>query len=237
MASLTAKPRRRTQSSITLSYLDIKGFAEPIRLALAIGHVPFEDRRVSYEDVARMRRDGMLPYGQVPLLEVDGVRHGQSGAILRWAGRKAGLYPLTDENAMLTIDATMETIADIHKCLIPAWYKHACGRSPSTGQLYDRTKLKDEQNEGVFEALNNDILPVRFKQLDTAMVSSGGPFLCGSTMTVADLSLYVLMCGIQDGSFCSGVSPNVLNSCPYLLELLQRVAHIPEVAMWESAHQ
>ena len=44
-----------------LTYLDIKGLGEPIRLALAIGGVEFVDRRVSYEEVAALRAAGKLP--------------------------------------------------------------------------------------------------------------------------------------------------------------------------------
>ena len=43
---------------LTLKYLDTKGLAEPARLALTVGRIPFEDVRVSYEDVARLRAAG-----------------------------------------------------------------------------------------------------------------------------------------------------------------------------------
>lgn len=60
------RPFRRCLSSRTrLTYLDIKGYAEPIRLALSIGGVSFVDRRVSYDEVAALRARGELAYGQV----------------------------------------------------------------------------------------------------------------------------------------------------------------------------
>ena len=33
------------------------------------------------------------PFGQVPVLEIDGVAFSQSAALLRYAGRQAGMYP------------------------------------------------------------------------------------------------------------------------------------------------
>merc|ERR1719210_2105038 len=71
-----------SQQKLRLTYLDIKGVAEPVRLALFIGGLPFEDRRVSYEQILE------LPCGQVPVLEIDGEAFAQSMALLRWAGRR-----------------------------------------------------------------------------------------------------------------------------------------------------
>ena len=41
-----------------------------------------------------MRSAGRLPFSQVPVLQIgdDPTLHGQSQALLRWAGRKGGLY-------------------------------------------------------------------------------------------------------------------------------------------------
>jgi hypothetical protein len=40
------------EEKIALKYLNIKGLAEPVRLALYIGGIEFEDERVTYDDVA-----------------------------------------------------------------------------------------------------------------------------------------------------------------------------------------
>lgn len=37
-----------------------------------------------------------FPLGQLPVVSIDGVDYTQSMALLRWAGKKSGLYP-TDE--------------------------------------------------------------------------------------------------------------------------------------------
>jgi len=48
-----------------LTVLSAKGYAEHVRLALTVGGIAFEDRRVGYDEVARMRAAGELPFGQV----------------------------------------------------------------------------------------------------------------------------------------------------------------------------
>ena len=71
-------------------YLDKRVKGECIRLALVVAGIPFEDVRVSYAEVAAMRDAGRLPFSQVPVMQIgdDPTLHGQSQALLRWAGRK-----------------------------------------------------------------------------------------------------------------------------------------------------
>ena len=76
---------------------------------------------------------------QVPVMDINGVRHGQSRALLRWAGARSGLYPMHQdaggEILQLHIDAALDTITDIQSSLTPAWYGHACSRSPLNKDL------------------------------------------------------------------------------------------------------
>ena len=88
-SATTSAATPATVSRVKLLYLDgIRGRAEPIRLALVLGNIPFEDTRVSYKQVGEMRKT--LPFGQVPVAEIDGELFGQSSAILNWAGQLAG---------------------------------------------------------------------------------------------------------------------------------------------------
>jgi|AntAceMinimDraft_1070359.scaffolds.fasta_scaffold112498_1 glutathione S-transferase len=104
---------------LVLTYLNIKGLAEPVRLALHIGGIAFDDVRVTYEQVAAMRAKDAgvdegtkgsptIPTGQVPTLTVAGEAFSQSEALLRWVGRRAGLYP--DGLLQLRVDMVEETL-------------------------------------------------------------------------------------------------------------------------------
>ena len=53
-----------------LTVLFAKGYGEPVRLVLTVGGIAFEDRRVSYDEVATMRAAGKLPFGQVQTQQV-----------------------------------------------------------------------------------------------------------------------------------------------------------------------
>ena len=55
--------------------------------------VPFEYVVVPQADLSTLIEAGKAPLGQVPSLEVDGKIFCQSGAIARYCGKLAGLYP------------------------------------------------------------------------------------------------------------------------------------------------
>jgi hypothetical protein len=58
---------------LKLTYFDMHGGrGEPVRLALTLGGVAFEDHRFAYPQFAEIRKT--VPFGQVPVLEVDGVQ-------------------------------------------------------------------------------------------------------------------------------------------------------------------
>lgn len=55
---------------ITLIYFDFKGRAEAVRLALHVGGVEFEDKRLSREEWGQLKPN--TKFGQVPVIHVDG---------------------------------------------------------------------------------------------------------------------------------------------------------------------
>ena len=67
--------------------------SEASRQALFIGGIEFENLRPSREEIAKMKTDGTFPFGQFPVLQVDGKTIAQTGAIARICGKHSGLYP------------------------------------------------------------------------------------------------------------------------------------------------
>lgn len=128
----------------------------------------------------------------------------------------------------------LDAITDIQFALVPAWYKHALGRSPVTGDFYPATALTSEQTVGVFQALNGEIIPVRFQQLERVLSTSGGPYFCGNVLTIADVNAYVVISGMRDGSYLEGLFPEVLSGCPGLLQLAEAVKSHQRVMAWEA---
>ena len=173
---------------LTFTYLDLKGFGEAVRLALFIGQVDWKDHLVSRAECVEMEKAGKLPFGQVPVLELDGETYAQSGVILKWAGRQSGLYP-KDRKLQMHCDIIYETLTDIKRVLFPAWHGGICGRNPFTKQPL--VPVPDELKGDVLKGLNEVWLPYRMGQLERALEKSGGPYFCGAKMTVCDLEFYV----------------------------------------------
>ena len=77
---------------LVLHYFAAPGRAEPIRIAFAIGGVAFEDKHHTGPEFGALKQGTFLPFGQLPVLEVDDVVIPQSNAIHRYAGKLAGTY-------------------------------------------------------------------------------------------------------------------------------------------------
>jgi glutathione S-transferase len=83
---------------LVLTYFDFDGSrGEVARLAMHLGGVAFEDRRIARKDWAAMR--DRFPFQALPVLEVDGMVIAQSNTINRYVGKLAGLYPKDDWQA------------------------------------------------------------------------------------------------------------------------------------------
>lgn len=224
-------PRKK----IKLTYLNAKSRAEPIRLALFIGGVPFDDERVSYEEILARRKQGHLPFGQVPVMDIgDGYGpYSQSNALLRWAGRRAGLYP---EDLQLQCDIALEALLELRGKMAPFWYGAALGRHPATSEPV--VKLTEAQMAEVGPFLGEVLFPERLAQLEQMLQKSGGPFLCGKELTICDLSLYVFAEPILAGEYTEkGIAPSCMDACPCLSALVNKVQEHPRVKEWNAAQR
>ncbi|KAI6242341.1 Glutathione S-transferase [Aphelenchoides fujianensis] len=79
-----------SNSNYKFTYLTVRGFGEVSRLILHHAGVKFEDVRFDRDEFVKNHKKD-FPAGQVPLLEVDGHRISQSGAIVRFLARRFGL--------------------------------------------------------------------------------------------------------------------------------------------------
>ena len=264
-----------------LAYMDIKGLAEPTRLALRLGGVPFTETRVSYEDLSLARTNAdastSLPFGQLPTLTVEetvfandgdarknGVVKtssvfGQSAALLRYVGRKTNLYPVDDER-QLRVDAVEECLADLRKTFTPLWYANALPRDPTNGALSLATALSESQKKGALDSVRDAHFPARLRQIeallgsraglcdfsenekDESNASSSGPYVCGAAMTIADLSLYVLLDGLEADAthkYCAPLATGFVKAfvekeCPRLKRLYDAVRTDARVERWNE---
>jgi glutathione S-transferase len=199
---------------LKLTYFDIHGGrAEPVRLALHIGNVAFEDYRFAYPEFTDVRRS--TPFGQVPTLYVDGVQVTQSDSILRYAGKLAGLYPADAYQALLCDEVTY-VVEEAGVLMGPSF------RMTGDAQKEART------------ALVNGSMPVYLRWLQSQLQAHGGAYFADNRLTVADLKVFVYVRGLNSGRLDHVPTDLVENVAPALNTHLQRIAKIPAVAQYYS---
>ena len=77
-------------SKLKISYFDFNGGrGESPRLAFSMGNIEFEDQRVVFKDWPALK--GTMPFGAMPVLEIDGTQVAQSNSINRYVGKLSNL--------------------------------------------------------------------------------------------------------------------------------------------------
>ncbi|WP_313951604.1 glutathione S-transferase family protein [Accumulibacter sp.] len=197
-------------NKLKLTYFDFSGGrAEPARLAMHIGEIPFEDYRFAPGDFAEVRK--ATPLNQVPTLHVNDVQITQSDAITRYVGKLAGLYPEDDFQALLC-DEVMGVLEDINIKIGATFGLQGDG-------------LKDAR-----EALVADALPRYLRWLQTQLDSHGGEFFADNRLTIADLKALVILRWLSSGNL-DHIPGDLLESvAPKLKDYVNRLAKLPAIA-------
>lgn len=164
-------PKVHDQPDLKLYYFNIKGKGEPIRLICAYSGLKLEDYRFeSRDEFLAMKQSSRLPFGQVPMLEVDGkVGMVQSTAIMRYLGKLCGLYPMKDHVLAQKVDAVMDQATDVFT-----------GSTVLTYGLRYAVDLSPEAKEKSFEHYNQTVLPGHLKRAERLIESSTTGWMAGT---------------------------------------------------------
>lgn len=172
-----------------LYYFPINGRAFAARVALKSAGFDYEDIRITPDEFKEFRKgkndapyNENVPLGQLPVLVFpDGKQIiTQSNAIARYAGKYNGLYP-SDPLKSLVADEIMDVCSDL-LTLMPQ------SQDPQQRKIL-REKYVAEQ------------FPKYFGFLASKLEQSGGPFLLGENLTVADLAAFAMVDIIGSGFF------------------------------------
>ena len=197
---------------LKLNYFDFHGGrAEPIRLALTIGNIAFEDNRFAPADFPEVRKT--TPFGQVPTMHVDGVQVTQCDAMLRYAGKLAGLYP-TDAYQALMADEVMYVVEEAGVKMGPTF------------------RMTGDEQKAARLALVNGSMPVYLAWLQDRLQAQGGEYFADKRLTVADLKVFVDVRGLNSGRYDHIPADLIERVAPALNAHNQRIAQHPAVAAY-----
>lgn len=170
---------------LKLTYFNMPGRAEPVRLALKINGIDFEDNRISGPEFGALRQSDALPLGSVPTLEVDGLVMTQTGAMLRYVAKlgDAGLYPEDPFEAFI-VDSVIDCFNDtLATAMAPSFREQ---------DLEKRIAMRRELATGTMAKV--------FKHTESLIARSGGPFLLGDRLSIADLVVACNIMGLRSGN-------------------------------------
>jgi glutathione S-transferase len=159
------------QPQLKLTYFDFKGRAELTRMIFHYGGVAFTDTRVARADFPTLKPK--LPFGQVPILEVDNTVYSQSMAIARYAAKISGLYPA---QALQALEADMFSCALTE--VVEAFVGFASKMADEAGKAQKKKLFAEETVPTMFGALEKMVR---------------GKFVLGDDMSYVDVQLLDLV--------------------------------------------
>ena len=197
-----------------LTYFDMDGGrAEPVRIAFHAAGIDFNDVRISFPEFMEQRSN--MRFNCVPVLEFDGVTVTQSNAMARFVGKKAGLYPENDVQA-LYCDEAMGVIEDLlHKVV------HTFG-------------LEGDELKAAREKLADGWLTVFLRGLDE-LLERGGDYFADNRLTVADLKVFGITRWLMSGQLEHIPTDLVERVAPLLIGHEQRVTNDPVVIAYYAS--
>ncbi|KAL5235184.1 hypothetical protein ACI65C_002594 [Semiaphis heraclei] len=189
-----------------LTYFNLPALAEPIRFLLSYSEIDFEEIRIEFEQWPSIKPT--MPFGQVPILEIDGKILNQSIAICRYLAKKAGLAG-KDEWESLLIDITVDNINDLRQAI--------------ASQAFDKN---DESKAKKYVTLINETIPLYMNKFEYTVGENDGYFVNGK-LSWADI-LFVAI--IDFFGYLAKV--DLLESRPKLQALKKNVSEIPQIKSW-----
>jgi len=217
---------------LKLTYFDIPGKGEAIRLACRHAAIPLEDHRIAHTDFPALKPT--LAFGQLPVLTItfaDGRTSSisQSNAILRFIGRlkpEANLYP-TDLVQAALVDALLDQEADMMAALTVSRYKDRFGFG----------SIEQEQIAVVRKALNDEVLPRHLSFFEALLVKSTSGWLAGGeNPTIADFVVSTRLTWLVSGQN-DGISNSLLEAYPHVVALLAKVKSLSSVTSYYAERE
>jgi glutathione S-transferase len=192
-------------SKPVITYFDIRGRAEPVRLLLEETGVAYEDLRITSAEWPQLKPK--MPFGELPTFREGDVELVQSHAIYRHLARVHDLYG-ADETQRLRCDIAVEALRDAKDHL---------------GSAFWRANFEEQRKTFV-----GSELPQRLKVLarffDVNLEATG--FWAGASLTLADILGFAYLDDIE------ALFPGSLLATSQLAAFRERFSERPKIAAY-----
>ncbi|XP_053605227.1 glutathione S-transferase-like [Plodia interpunctella] len=187
-----------------LKFFDYMGVAEPIRYLFAYGGIKYENIIIK-KNVDWPRIQNTVPFGKLPVLEVDNKVLHQSTAICRYLGKLVGLLP-SDDLVAAELDALVASTFDFG-ARVHQWY-------------HEEDVSCKHQDEKELETV---VFPRYLNEFEDIIHQKGG-YLGGKQLTWADFYFVGILESVQ-GMW----SKDFLQQYPYITQLFKNVHALPTI--------
>jgi prostaglandin-H2 D-isomerase / glutathione transferase len=202
---------------LRLTYFDFDGGRGEVgRLAMHVGGIAFEDKRVTFQEWDSMR--DFYPFRALPVIEVDDKVVAQSNSINRYVGKMAGLYPKDDWQALLC-DEVMDAVEDVDY------------------QIGDTLELPPDEKRAVREELAAGPIRHYLEQLQAKLKAAGGEYFADGRLTVGDLKVWMLVRWLRSGVLDYIPKDLVDRVAPLLVAHAERLAAHPGISAYYAARK
>ena len=206
--------------------------AEVCRLALHLGGVPFEEQHPARGTLPDLERDGALPYGQIPVLLVDGEPLAQTGAIARFCADLGGLTP-RDPLLAAQVDSMVDAVTDLTNLLSPTM---------RIADPAERLKAREALVAGPLAVWLGRLDRVAGRALERGAEggaqggAQGSGWLYAGQLTIADLALWGVLKWLKSGNL-DGVPSHIVDPYTHLTAVLERVSAHEPVRAWMTRYE
>mmetsp|Transcript_32333 Transcript_32333/g.63194 ORF Transcript_32333/g.63194 Transcript_32333/m.63194 type:complete len:221 (+) Transcript_32333:23-685(+) len=199
---------------IKITYFDMNGGrAQPMRLALAMGDIEFEDERFKFDQWNDFV--DKAPFASFPTMEVDGYIFCQTPAMLRYCGKLANLYP-ADAIMAMKCDMMVDSCCEFYDLIGPT------------------VREKDEGKKMEMRALlNSEKLPKLLGNIEKLLNRDSFDYVCGDKPTIGDIFIYCQNNWLSSGML-DGIDKDITSKYPRFVAIAKKVHEHPGVKKWNE---
>jgi len=209
-------------SDIKFTYFNLQGKGETIRLVLAAAGVKYEEKKIDFPEWGPMKES--TPFGQLPLITVDGLDLAQSCTIIRYLARKFNLAG-DGEEGFAYADMMLEHTQDYIKEFVTARF----AKTP-------------EEKQAQCDKLLQTFLPKWLGAAENMLKKRGGVWFSSDKLTYGDLAMDHALFWISwkeekafEGTTGCDERFNMMDKYPLLKANYERVGDIPEIKAYVAS--
>ena len=197
---------------ITLIYFNFPFWrAEISRISLYSCNIDFYDKRITSKEFHSVKEKGTLhdgtiiPFHQLPCLKVDNITIAQTGAISRFCGKLANLYPKENNIVAAKIDQFIDILTDITTIITSTEVEHrdATFLNKVHRKLFILNKSIDEKHD----------------------------YIVNNYFSIADIAIWSFVCWLTGGNIAS-VPKDIAKNYTNIINICRKVDNRDIVKNW-----